>query len=328
MTLPAIRSGKVAVHDTDPTSNDYEHWLSKVDHAQNELNELRETSEEFNKEISVHARDLIMGRNYTQSQLDIVEEEIAELEGIAEYQEGEELEGDLESDTNEVPRSIRVAIRKAFNEISKYCHPDKTRNTELVEIFYDACSAKERNDLGRLTSLLDVLRGSKSKVKSVREAYKKKISVLVADLKERYVTLRKEISDVKQTPIMQIKELHVDNPSYAIAVFRKSLEYSHSQMKLHLQARLEYLKTLKDVEEDVPKEVFEFEGYGEEEDFPYVTKENAHAAGKKKCKGAGEDTDQDEIKFRTDHPENKDSVEGSKLDSLKRMFNRTFRNGS
>lgn len=63
-----------------------------------------------------------------------------------------DLEADL-YDTLDVSEDELKKIKKVYKEISKICHPDKTKDQDLNELYVEANLAYEKNDLMKLIKI-------------------------------------------------------------------------------------------------------------------------------------------------------------------------------
>ena len=235
MTLPAIidlSKAVVFVEDTDTLDSDYAKLMVEQGLLNVRIAEQAARYQEINDTLSRKNPLLVNDCNAIQGELSVLEETLQDLLGVGESDdELDELDAAIEeietADKKEANRATRSRVKHLFNKIAAVCHPDKARNSNLVEIFYTAEAAKRNMDLTTLERLYEQVVKSKSKSKHSRDEAKAQLALLVEELRASVRDLKQTIqhnTTVGLNPVFERYELNVLEGELAFTeVMRRTL---------------------------------------------------------------------------------------------------------
>lgn len=154
-----------------------------------------------------------------------------------EVNEEEEDETDPSSGPAFDEAQYRKRCKNIYLLISRICHPDKTPNKHFHGLFMEAQQAYGILDLDALQDILELVKGSNSKIKSVRNRAREKISDRLRKLRKAIKNKEQEISAIVDNPDYIIFEVYEEHGPENAREFRKRL-LVHNIDQLTAQIRI------------------------------------------------------------------------------------------
>lgn len=289
MTLPAIidlSRAVVCVEESDSLESEYVKLMVEQGLLTERLAKQASRYVEINDTLSRKNPTIVADCNSLQGEISILEEELQDLLGVGDTDEDleDEMDAAIEKaeaeEERESNRAMRSRAKYLFNKIASVCHPDKARNSNLVEIFYMAEAAKRVLDLTTLERLYDQVLKSKSKSKFARSEAKAQLELLVLELKQSVSNLKttyQHNTTVGLNPIFERYEVSKSEGEMAfVEVMRRTIVRLNAH-KVNMQASIAQAKADAagknyepcDTDYSGTPENFDFEGFEDDgdEDF-------------------------------------------------------------
>lgn len=185
--------------------------------------EVREYLNRHDIEMSAEVERLsaIMETISYQEQKNKAKEYQVDDDGETTEEEEDDSKAEGGSEFNE--KQHKRSCKNIYSAISKRCHPDKTDNKHYHDLFTEASEAYARLDLDTLYEILTLVEQSSSKIKSVRNRAREKISDRLAKLRREITKVEKDISTIKDDPNYIIYEVYEIHGPHNARMFRQQL---------------------------------------------------------------------------------------------------------
>jgi len=164
--------------------------LDRSNYLRSEITSMNSLIEDMNIDISGRYKDDMCENAKVEQELNILRAELAALT-VSENKEAPRPDPNPASNIvirMAVPEKQKKQCIKYYNKIAMRCHPDRTKNIKLHEIFYEAGLAKDNYDLRRLTDLWYI-------AKQIRKGFDMDFEPTLHD---KLDTLKQEKSDLQQ----------------------------------------------------------------------------------------------------------------------------------